>query len=157
MLIVTLIQKIAIKLLAGQFQLATAESCTGGLLAKVLTDQAGSSRWFERGFVTYSNASKHELLGVKISTLEQHGAISAAVACEMAAGVLSNSQAQFSIAITGIAGPGKTEKPVGTIWFAWAGEKFPTYAKMQQFSGDRALIRSQAVQFALQELNKLID
>lgn len=154
-----LIKQLTDKLLAQQWQLATAESCTGGLVATLLTAAAGSSQWFERGFVTYSNAAKHELLGVKLATLDQYGAVSEAVACEMAAGALKNSRAQVSIAITGVAGPdgGSLEKPVGLVWFAWASETFSPQAKVQQFSGERTAIRQQAALFALQELDKLIS
>lgn len=133
--------------------LATAESCTGGLIAAHCTDLAGSSQWFERGFVSYSNAAKTELLGVDADLIAQHGAVSEAVARAMALGALQHSQAQMAVAVTGIAGPsgGSADKPVGTVWLAWA---TPTGvdAELQHFAGDRAAVRRATVQHALQGL-----
>ncbi|RME35176.1 MAG: CinA family protein [Gammaproteobacteria bacterium] len=133
--------------------LATAESCTGGGLAKAVTEVPGSSGWFDRGFVTYSNRAKMEMLGVAAATLERHGAVSEAVALEMAAGALRHSAARLSVAITGIAGPGggTPDKPVGTVWIAWAGEGDPV-ARRFRFGGDRSGVREQAVRAALEGL-----
>ncbi|MGD2076519.1 MAG: nicotinamide-nucleotide amidase [Gammaproteobacteria bacterium] len=135
-------------------RLATAESCTGGWVAKVCTDQAGSSRWFERGFVTYTNEAKQELLGVSAETLDRHGAVSRETVLEMVAGVLAQSLAQWAVAISGIAGPGggTVQKPVGTVWFAWAGPGGWELARKEQFGGDRDGVRRQAVEAALQVL-----
>jgi len=139
------------------WRLVTAESCTGGLLAAVCTGLAGSSEWFERGFVTYSNAAKTESLGVPAALIEDHGAVSAEVAQAMAEGALTHSAAQVALAITGIAGPagGSPEKPVGTVWFAWAlpGQ---THTDHQCFAGDRAAIRQAAVAHALERLAALL-
>lgn len=134
--------------------LVTAESCTGGMLAEIITSVPGSSAWFERGLVTYSNIAKHELLGVKIATIEKHGAVSLQVAKEMADGALANSHAQISIAITGIAGPdgGTKDKPIGMVCFACAQTNQQTQTFLQQFSGNRASIRKQAIRFALAQL-----
>jgi len=129
----------------------TAESCTGGGLAYALTEIPGSSNWFERGFVTYSNAAKEELLGVKPTTLATFGAVSEETVREMAEGALRNSKAQFSIAITGIAGPdgGSKEKPVGTVWIAYKSIISETKAFVSHFSGTRAEIREQSIRAAL--------
>lgn len=129
----------------------TAESCTGGLVAGAITDVAGSSAWFDRGFVTYSNEAKMELLGVPAATLAQHGAVSEAVARAMAAGALARSRASVAVAITGIAGPGggSPEKPVGTVCFAWAVRGAPAQAETRRFDGDRVEVRRAAVVAAL--------
>ncbi len=152
------IKNISQLLIAKNWQLVTAESCTGGLVAKYLTDQAGSSQWFERGLITYSNAAKQELLGVSLRSLEKYGAVSEEVACEMALGALKHSRAQVSLAITGIAGPdgGSLDKPVGTVWFAFATKESEVISKMQHFPGDRQSIREQAALFALQGLLSLL-
>jgi len=136
--------------------LATAESCTGGWAAQVITATAGSSEWFERGFVTYSNAAKLELLGVDADALLQRGAVSEQTAREMAQGAIRNSRAQVALAITGIAGPGggTPDKPVGMVCFAWAFVDRPTSAATRNFAGDRETIRRQSVVFALTELLK---
>ncbi|WP_410016320.1 nicotinamide-nucleotide amidase [Sodalis sp. C49] len=128
-----------------------AESCTGGWVAKVLTDVAGSSGWFERGFVTYSNQAKSEMLGVKASTLEQHGAVSDPVVLEMARGALAAAGADYAVAISGIAGPdgGTLEKPVGTVWFGFAGRHRTVFSQLMHFDGERDAVRRQAVHFAL--------
>jgi len=128
-------------------KLATAESCTGGWVSQVITSVPNCSQWFERGFITYSDEAKQEMLGVKAETLQTYGAVSEETAREMAEGALCNSHAQVSMAVTGIAGPsgGSKQKPVGLVWFAWAEEGQPTVAKCQQFSGDRERIRCQAV------------
>ncbi len=137
------------------WRLVAAESCTGGLIAAACTAPAGASDWFERGFVTYSNAAKCELLGVPADLIEQHGAVSAEVACAMATGALANSRAQLAVAVTGIAGPaGATPgKPVGTVWLALAREHEPARAERLQLLGDRAAIRAQTVRHALLRLS----
>ncbi len=133
--------------------LSTAESCTGGIIAAACTDLAGSSDWFERGFVTYSNAAKTELLGVPPESIALHGAVSEPVARAMAEGAIQHSRAQVSVAVTGIAGPGggSADKPVGTVWFGWcvAGQ---TQSERHVFAGDRAAVRAQALARALQGL-----
>ncbi|MEY2632183.1 MAG: hypothetical protein RIR00_837 [Pseudomonadota bacterium] len=131
--------------------LTTAESCTGGWVATSLTAIAGSSNWFERGFVTYSNAAKVEMLGVPGATLDQHGAVSEATAVAMARGALAHSHADWSLAITGVAGPGggSPDKPVGTVCFAWAGPDGHCGSERQHFAGDRESIRAQSVAHAL--------
>jgi len=141
-------------LLARSELLATAESCTGGGVSTALTAIAGSSRWFERGFVTYSNESKQEMLGVNAATLAAHGAVSEPTVHEMAAGALAKSRAQWSLAISGIAGPdgGTPDKPVGTVWFGWAGPAGFQRAERVVFSGDRQQVREQAVKHAIKGL-----
>ena len=145
-----IIQNIADALRQRGWLLATAESCTGGLIAAACTDLAGSSDWFERGFVTYSNAAKTELLGVPPALIDQHGAVSEPVARAMAAGAVAHSGAHVSVAVTGIAGPtgGSEDKPVGTVWFGWCvGGQCST--ERQLFAGDRASVRTQSAQHAL--------
>ena len=146
-------------LLARGWMLAAAESCTGGWAAQALTAVAGSSAWFERGFVTYSNASKMEMLGVEAATLESFGAVSEQTAAAMARGALSRSRAQAAFAITGIAGPtgGSLDKPVGTVCFAWALAGAQVVAARQQLRGDRRQIRAQSVQLALKNLLGLMQ
>jgi nicotinamide-nucleotide amidase len=141
-------------LLSRGLMLACAESCTGGWVAEVVTATAGSSSWFERGFVTYSNASKQELLGVKAETLRRHGAVSEAVVAEMAVGALRRSHAQIALAISGIAGPtgGSPDKPVGTVSFAWVQQGDDPETDTVRFSGDRESVRRQSVFHALQGL-----
>lgn len=135
--------------------LATAESCTGGWVAKICTDIAGSSAWFDRGFVTYTNLSKQEMLGVPAETLERYGAVSEATVQAMARGALVSSQARFSLAISGIAGPGggSKEKPLGLVWFGWAsrvGASEPeVWSAHHVFKGDREAVRRQAVATSL--------
>lgn len=138
--------------------LTTAESCTGGLIAASCTDLAGSSLWFERGFVTYSNASKCELLGVDATLIERHGAVSEAVVRAMALGALGHSRAQVAIAVTGVAGPagGSLEKPVGTVWLAWA-TPMGVISELKRFDGDRAAVRHATVQHALIRLTALVQ
>ena len=138
--------------------LAVAESCTGGWVAQALTTIAGSSDWFERGFVTYSNAAKEEMLGVSAATLAAHGAVSEPTAREMARGALARSHAQLALAITGIAGPsgGTPDKPVGTVCFAWAAANGMLDAQTRRFDGDRDSVRRQSVAFALQRLLELL-
>ena len=134
--------------------LATAESCTGGAVAQACTEVAGSSEWFERGFVTYSNLAKREMLAVKTDVLARYGAVSEQTARAMAEGALKLSAARIALAVTGIAGPagGTPEKPVGTVWFAWAEKKRDTVTAKQQFKGDRETVRRQAVLAALEGL-----
>lgn len=134
--------------------LATAESCTGGWIAEAMTAIPGISDCFERGFVSYSDESKQEMLGVHANTLQQFGAVSEQCAREMAEGALRHSHADITISTTGIAGPngGTPETPVGFVWFAWAGKNFPTAAISQIFSGDRDDIRAAAVEFAFARL-----
>ena len=141
-------------LLARGEWLTAAESCTGGWLAQSVTAIAGSSAWFDRGFVTYSNAAKVDMLGVPETTLERHGAVSEATARAMAQGALSHSRADWAVAITGIAGPsgGSPDKPVGTVCFAWAARAGGCEAQTRCFAGDRAGVRAQAVQHALSGL-----
>jgi nicotinamide-nucleotide amidase len=140
------------------WMMATAESCTGGLIAGACTDLSGSSNWFERGFVTYSNAAKVELLGVDPALIANHGAVSEPVARAMAEGAVRHAHAQVSVAVTGVAGPtgGSADKPVGTVWFGWcvAGQ---TRSEMQRFDGDRAAVRTQTVAHALAQLTALLQ
>lgn len=149
-----LAQALGAALLGRRAVLATAESCTGGWVAEAVTAVAGSSAWFDRGFVTYSNAAKGEMLGVPDLTLARHGAVSEATARAMAQGALAHSQADWSLAITGIAGPGggSPEKPVGTVCFAWAGREVGCLAETCRFEGDREAVRAQAVCHALRGL-----
>lgn len=137
--------------------LACAESCTGGLIAAACTDLAGSSAWFERGFVTYSNAAKTELLGVPAELIAQHGAVSEPVARAMATGALERSHAQVAVAVTGVAGPtgGSADKPVGTVWLAWA-TPAGVLAEKQLFAGDRQAVRAATVDHALAKLLALL-
>jgi len=132
--------------------LATAESCTGGWVAQEITAIAGSSQWFDRGFVTYTNQSKQEMLGVSAQTLSTVGAVSEQTVREMAAGAIDNSTANIALAVSGIAGPGggSDDKPVGTVWFAWADENGATEAQQFLLAGDRKQVRHQAVAIALQ-------
>lgn len=138
-----------------RWMLATAESCTGGMVAAACTDLAGSSAWLERGLVCYSNAAKTELLGVDPALIAQHGAVSEAVARAMAQGVLQRTPAQVALAVTGVAGPGggSDAKPVGTVWFGWA---LPghTWTEQQHFPGDRAAVRQAATLHALTHLEQ---
>lgn len=138
--------------------LATAESCTGGLVAKLVTDIAGSSAWFERGLVTYSNAAKQELLGVPAAVIERDGAVSEACVLAMAAGLLAHTPADRGIAITGIAGPGggSEDKPVGTVWIAWAQRGAASRAQGFRFDGDRAAVREQSAAVALTRLLEIL-
>jgi len=139
--------------------LATAESCTGGGVAQAITGVAGSSAWFERGFVTYSNLSKQQMLGVREATLKHHGAVSEMTVLEMVAGALQHSAAQVALSVSGIAGPdgGTADKPVGTVWFAWGIKNGETYAQRHQLNGNRAAVREQAVRIALQGVINLLN
>lgn len=150
--------RLAHLLLERNWLLCTAESCTGGLMAAACTDLAGSSNWFERGFVTYANTAKCDMLGVPAELIGQHGAVSEPVARAMATGALAHSQAQVAIAVTGIAGPsgGSADKPVGTVWFGF-GLPSGVRTEVQHFAGDRAAVRQAAVQHALTRLTELIQ
>lgn len=152
-----LCRSLAQALLARGWMLATAESCTGGLIAAACTELSGSSEWFERGFVTYSNEAKTELLGVDPALLAQHGAVSEVVARAMAFGAVRHSHATVSVAVTGIAGPtgGSAEKPVGTVWFGFQVDGRLT-SETRVFPGDRAQVRAATVQHALQRLLELL-
>lgn len=143
---------------ARKLLLATAESCTGGWVAQTITAIAGSSEWFERGFVTYSNAAKEELLGVRPDTLREFGAVSEQTVREMVLGALDRSRAQVALAITGIAGPagGSPQKPVGTVCFAWCLSGEPAVVTTRCLAGDREAIRRQSVVLALSELLAMV-
>jgi nicotinamide-nucleotide amidase len=149
--------QVADQLLSKKLMLATAESCTGGLIAAACTDLAGSSIWFERGFVSYSNAAKTELLGVPTDLIETHGAVSEPVARAMVEGALRHSRAQVAVAVTGVAGPGggSPDKPVGTVWFGWATPDGVVTDK-RCFDGDRQQVRDATVQHALLRLRQLL-
>ena len=142
-----------------KLSIATAESCTGGLVAKLITDREGSSQWFDCGFVTYSNHAKHLMLGVDAALLEKWGAVSEQVAAAMAIGALKNSQADIACSITGVAGPqgGSLEKPVGTVCFGWISrQSLQPETLTRHFKGDRAAVRHQAAESALQGLLRLV-
>jgi nicotinamide-nucleotide amidase len=146
--------RIGRRLLAAQLTLTAAESCTGGWISKAATDVAGSSLWFTQGFVTYSNDAKHECLGVPMSVLRKHGAVSEATARAMAIGALRRAQTDMAVAVTGIAGPGGSVpgKPVGTVWLAWAqrrGRKTEVKVQLRRFRGDREAVRRKTVRAAL--------
>jgi nicotinamide-nucleotide amidase len=152
-----LCRQLADALLAHGWKLATAESCTGGMIAAACTSLSGSSDWFERGFVTYSNAAKVESLGVDSALVEQHGAVSEVVARAMAFGAIRHSQARVAVSVTGIAGPtgGSAEKPVGTVWFGFHVDGRLT-SETRVFPGDRAAVREATVRHALQRLVDLL-
>ena len=139
--------------------LVTAESCTGGWVGQAVTAVPGSSAWYERGYITYSNTAKREMLGVQQATLDQYGAVSSQTAQEMAIGALNRSHAQISVSITGIAGPdgGTAEKPVGMVCFAWAAQDGLVQQEIRCFTGDREAIRRQAVTTALQGILRILD
>jgi nicotinamide-nucleotide amidase len=152
-----LVETLAGLLLQRGWMLATAESCTGGMIAAACTDRAGSSEWFERGLVSYSNAAKHDLLGVPEPLIAEHGAVSEPVARAMAEGSVAHSRAQCSVAVTGVAGPGggSAAKPVGTVWFGWS-VYGTTHSECVRFDGDRAAVRQATVAHAVQRLIALI-
>jgi nicotinamide-nucleotide amidase len=151
--LVSAVEELAAALLARGWFLATAESCTGGMIAAACTDLAGSSGWFERGFVTYSNEAKTELLGVPAPLIDQHGAVSEPVAEAMAQGAIAHSRARVAVAVTGVAGPtgGSAAKPVGTVWFGYAVDG-RVISERQLFPGDRAAVRAATVRHALEGL-----
>jgi nicotinamide-nucleotide amidase len=148
--IATLVEALAAELRSRALMMATAESCTGGLFAGACTELSGSSDWFERGFVTYSNAAKVELLGVPAELIDTHGAVSEPVAHAMAAGALAHSKARLAVSVTGVAGPtgGTAGKPVGTVWFGWATPQ-GVFTEHRCFDGDRAAVRQATVAHAL--------
>ena len=152
-----LTKTLAAILLSRNWTVSLAESCTGGLVSATLTELAGSSEWFERGYITYSNEAKTECLEVPARLIESHGAVSELVAKAMAEGARINSGSDVAISITGIAGPsgGTAEKPVGTVCFGWATEN-QTLTKTMHFDGDRQAVRQQATEFALTELIALL-
>ena len=154
----SLCRLVADLMLKKQFYLATAESCTGGLIAAACTDLAGSSQWFDRGFVTYSNAAKTDMLGVGAALIVQFGAVSEPVAAAMAQGAVKHSAAQVAVAVTGVAGPtgGSAEKPLGTVWIAWH-VNGQTSTQLCHFDGDRATVRALTVQQALQGLVERLE
>jgi nicotinamide-nucleotide amidase len=149
-----LVERLAAALTARGWLMATAESCTGGWIAKCCTDRAGSSDWFESGVVSYSNRAKQDLLGVSGGTLARAGAVSREAALEMAEGVQRRTGTQAAVAVTGIAGPdgGSADKPVGTVWFGWALAGRSAEAERLVFAGDREAVRRQTVAYALQGL-----
>lgn len=154
-----LCQRLAQLLTTHKLSIATAESCTGGMIAAACTDLSGSSVWFERGFVTYSNAAKSDMLGVPASLIATHGAVSQEVARAMAQGALSHSLADWSVAVTGIAGPtgGTSAKPVGTVWLAWASKSNGfCETHLQHFAGDRQAVREATTALALSHLERLL-
>ena len=153
------IDRLAAALLARASMLATAESCTGGLIAAACTGKPGSSAWFERGFVTYSNAAKHEMLGVPVTLIDGKGAVSREVAAAMAEGALARSTATYSVAVTGIAGPGGATpgKPVGTVWMAVCQRGHAATTRLLQGTGDRTEVRAQSVLAALDLLLARLD
>lgn len=154
-----LAERLGRRLLASGLCIVTAESCTGGWIAKAITDVPGSSQWFSDGYVTYSNAGKQRDLRVQARALERHGAVSREVVRQMARGALERTAADVAISVSGVAGPdgGTRAKPVGTVWFCWArrqGRKIRTRTAMRRFSGDREAVRRKSVVFALRGLLK---
>lgn len=154
-----LARKLGEVLKRAQAMVVTAESCTGGWVSQTLTSIPGSSHWFERGFVTYTNIAKREMLGVKTDILARFGAVSEKTARAMAEGALTHSRADYSLAITGIVGPsgGTPEKPVGTVCFAWSHRGGESTSATRHFSGDRQMVRQQAVAAVLQGLLDFLD
>jgi nicotinamide-nucleotide amidase len=155
----TLSEALAQVLIARKLSMVTAESCTGGLIAASCTQLSGSSVWFDRGFVTYSNASKTDMLSVPADLIVQHGAVSEAVAKAMAMGALIHSTADICVAVTGIAGPtgGSYDKPVGTVWLAWAQRSNGLCSAVHKvFSGDRQAVRVATTELALAQLINLL-
>ena len=150
----SLVEDLARELLDRQWLCVTAESCTGGGIARALTELAGSSEWFERGFVTYSNAAKQEMLDVSAQTLERFGAVSEQTAREMAEGALRRSRGHAAIAVTGIAGPsgGSADKPVGTVVIAWAIRDAAATVRTRRFEGNRAAVREASVEHGIEGL-----
>jgi nicotinamide-nucleotide amidase len=155
--VVSPVSQLADLLLQKKRFLATAESCTGGLISAACTDLSGSSAWFERGFVTYSNDAKIELLGVDAGVISQHGAVSEETARAMVEGAIARSKAQVAVAVTGVAGPtgGSRARPVGTVWFGWS-VNGQTSAECMLFAGDRAAVRAATVRHALERLIALL-
>lgn len=147
-----LVEKLATQLLSAKLKIATVESCTGGLISALFTDIAGSSTWFDRGFVTYTNASKVQMVGVNPDTLRAYGEVSEAVAREMALGACAYSDASCALSVSGIAGPGggSESKPVGMVCFAWAGFSEGAVSNTQYFDGDRHAVRAQSTRYAIE-------
>ena len=154
-----LASKLGACLLARNMRLATAESCTGGWLAKIITDLPGSSSWFNGSLVTYANEAKHQILGVQKSTLDEYGAVSGETVLEMSAGVLAHMDADVALSISGLAGPGggSDKKPVGLVWFSWGRRDEQVKAGSYNFEGDREAVRRQAVEKALHLLLELLE
>ena len=159
LIVTSLTEELAKILLKNQWRLTTAESCTGGLVAASLTALAGSSEWFERGYVTYSNDSKSEDIGVDAHLIQDHGAVSIQVAKAMAVGAKQSSNSNIALSITGIAGPtgGSKEKPVGTVCFAWILDNDQVFSETKLFTGNRSEIRDAASEFALSQLTRLLS
>ncbi len=157
-LLTPLIEELAVLLKKANWQLVTAESCTGGLISAFITEVPGSSLWFERGFVTYSNLAKQEMLSVPAALIKKHGAVSKEVAAAMVAGALQHSVGQIAVSVTGIAGPdgGTPEKPVGTVCFAWATREHGSHTLKKQFNGTRQEIRLAVCEQALQGVLSLV-
>jgi len=160
----SIIRQLAEVCIAQKAQIASVESCTGGLVAKLITDMPGSSQWFERGFITYTNLAKEQMVGVDAQLLKHFGAVSEVVAEAMAKGALEHSTAQYAMSVTGIAGPGggSKEKPVGTVCFAWAWHdkkknQLKTRSSTEQFQGDRQTVRNLSAEFSLQKMYQLIQ
>ncbi len=155
----SLTRRLAEAMLLNRYMLVTAESCTGGGIAQSVTSIAGSSQWFERGYVTYSDESKQELLKVTLDTLARYGAVSEECAAEMAEGAINNSHADIAVSVTGIAGPdgGSADKPVGTVCFGWSQRGQETLTTRIRFAGDREEVRRQTVLMALQGLLDLLE
>ena len=151
-------EQVGQRLLADKLFLVTAESCTGGGIAQCITDIAGSSQWFDRGFVTYTNQSKQDLLGVSEKTLSTYGAVSEQTVIEMVQGALMNSPADVAVAVSGIAGPGggSLEKPVGLVWHAWATRNKQPVVLGEQYLGNRQQVRTQAIETALSGILRLL-
>ena len=149
------VEKLSLVLQTRRLSVVTAESCTGGGIARILTDEPGASSWFERGFVTYSNLSKQQMLDVPEALIEEYGAVSEEVVLAMARGALRHSNGDVSVAVSGVAGPdgGSPEKPVGTVWIAWGLGAEHTEAQRFHFPGGRDVVRSQAIRAALEGLN----
>lgn len=153
-----LAKQVGLKLKEKNYTLTTAESCTGGGVAYAITQIDGSSQWFDRGFVTYSNEAKQEMLAVDATLIERFGAVSEEVVGAMAKGALANSRADVSIAITGIAGPqgGTPSKPIGTVWLGFSSKHFATKTLLCSLSGDRSAIREQSIKMCLSTLLTLL-
>jgi len=149
---------LANQLIRRRLTVCTAESCTGGLIAKVFTDLEGSSSWFDCGFITYSNQAKQSMLGIDGGLIDNSGAVSQPVVCAMAEGAITNSSAKIAIATSGIAGPGggTKEKPVGMVWISWAGKNYHTESQCFFFDGDRDSVRNQATKAAIAGCVKFI-
>jgi nicotinamide-nucleotide amidase len=156
--LLALVNELATRLRGRGWTMASAESCTGGLIAAACTELSGSSDWFERGFVTYSNAAKTDSLGVPAALIAEHGAVSEPVARAMAVGAVAHSAAHCALSVTGVAGPtgGSADKPVGTVWFGWS-TPAGVATEHRRFGGDRAAIRAQAVRHALAGLLQRLD